>query len=417
LGGSIPRYGFDGTVLGNPNIKNELTKEFEIGADLRFLNNRLGLDVAWYKKNSYNQLLPLSLPAESGATGQWVNAGNIQNQGIEILLSATPVRTKNFNWDMTVNFTRNRNKIIELAPGVSSYELELAFGADVASVARVGKEYGTIITNYGFASYEAKDGSGNVISDPRNGQKVLKANGSYYRSSELGQPAKELGTMMENFLLNTSQNFRFKNIFLSFQLDSKFGGLITSATHQYGSTNGSLKSTLFGRSADFGGLTRNTYDANGNVTGTFDDGIIPEGVFANGISIRAPNGQTYDVSGMTYQQAVDQNIVEPVSARLYYARLTQWSTGIREYSTFENSWVAVREVAVGYTMPAKLATSLKLNSLRVSLIGRNLGYLYTTTKDGVHPEGGLISNRAGAFAEYGGVPFIRSVGFKVDAGF
>ncbi|GAB2663801.1 SusC/RagA family TonB-linked outer membrane protein [Flavihumibacter cheonanensis] len=415
--GLIPRYGFAGGTLGNLNIKNELTKEFEIGADLRFLNNRLGLDVAWYKKNSYNQLLPLALPSESGVGSQLVNAGNIQNQGIEILLTANPVKTKNFNWDMTVNFTRNRNKIIELAPGVTSFDLELAFGADMASVARPGKEYGTIITNYGYASYQAKDGSGNNISDPRNGLKVLKANGSYYRSSELGQPTKELGSMMENFLMNTSQNFRFKNIFLSFQIDSKFGGLMASATHQYGSTNGSLKSTLFGRSEDFGGLQRNTYDANGNVTGTFNDGIIPEGVFANGISIRAPNGQTYDVSGMTYQEAVDQNIVEPVSARLYYARLTQWSTGIREYSTFQNDWVAVREVSVGYTMPAKLASSLKLNSLRVSLIGRNLGYLHTTTKDGIHPEGGLISNRAGAFAEYGGVPYIRSVGFKVDAGF
>lgn len=413
---TIPRYGFAGNTLGNLNIKNELTKEFEIGAELKFFGNRLGLDVAWYKKNSFNQLLALPMPIESGVSAQFMNAGNIQNQGIEVLLSANPVRTKDFNWDMTINFTRNRNRIIELAPGVPSYDLDLAFGADMASVARPGQLYGTIVTNYGYASYQAKDGGGNDISDPRNGMKVLKANGSYYRSSELGQPTKELGTMMENFLMNTSQTLRYKNFSFSFQVDSKIGGMMASATHQYGSTNGSLKSTLFGRSADFGGLERNTY-VNGQVTGTFDDGIIPEGVFGNGISITAPNGQVYDVSGMTYQEAVDQNIVEPVSARLYYARLTQWSTGIREYSTFENSWVAVREVAVGYAMPERMTSKLKLNALRISLIGRNLGYLYTTTKDGIHPEGGLISNRAGAFAEYGGVPFIRSMGFKVDAAF
>ncbi|MGN6492227.1 MAG: SusC/RagA family TonB-linked outer membrane protein [Agriterribacter sp.] len=413
----IPRYGFDGSTLGNQNIKNELSKEFEVGADLRFFDNRFGIDVAYYKKNSFNQLLPLALPSESGVTSQLVNAGNIQNQGVEILLTANPVRGKNFNWDFTVNFTRNRNKIIELAPGVTSYDLDLAFGADMSSVARPGKPYGTIITNYGYATYQAKDASGNDIAHPSNGQKVLKQNGSFYRSSELGQPTKELGSMMENFLMNTSQNLRFKDFFLTFQVDGKFGGQIASATHQYGSTNGSLASTLFGRSAEFGGLERNTYDASGNVTGTFDDGIIPDGVFANGISIKAPNGQTYDVGGMSYQEAVDQNIVEPVSARLYYARLTQWSTGIREYSTFENSWVALREVSVGYNMPSKLSSKLKLNSLRVSLIGRNLAYLYTTTKDGIHPEGGLLSNRAGTFAEYGGVPYIRSLGFKIDAGF
>lgn len=412
----IPRYGFDGNTLGNLNIKNELTKEFEVGADVRFLNNRLGVDVSFYKKNSYNQLLPLELPQESGATGQFINAGNIQNQGVEILLTANPVKSKNFNWDFTVNFTRNRNKIIELADGVTSYTLDLAFGADMASIASPGKLYGTIITNYGYATYQAKDGAGNDIDHPNNGKKVLKQNGSFYRSSELGQPTKELGTMMEDFLLNTSQNFRFKDFYLSFQVDGKFGGKMASATHQYGSTNGSLKSTLFGRSAEFGGLPRDVY-TDGVVTGTFDDGIIPDGVFGNGISITAPNGQTYDVSGMSYQEAVDQNIVEPVSARLYYARLTQWSTGIREYSTFENSWVALREVAVGYTMPSRVSSKLKLNSLRVSLVGRNLAYLYTTTKDGIHPEGGLLSNRAGTFAEYGGVPYIRSLGFKIDAGF
>lgn len=401
--GSIPRYGFDGNTLGNLNIKNELTKEFEVGADIRFLNNRLGLDVAWYKKNTFNQLLYLTLPAESGVTSQQINAGNIQNQGIEILVSANPIRTKNFSWDMNVNFTRNRNKIIELAEGVTSKELEYAFGADVVSVARVGKQYGLIITNYGYATNEA-------------GQKLLKANGSYYRNSDLGQPAKELGTMMEKFLASTSQNFRFKNIFLSFQIDAKIGGLMSSATHQYGSTNGSLKSTLFGRSAEFGGLERKVYE-NGVVTAVYNDGIIPDGVFAPGIEIQGIDGQMYDVSGMTYRQAVEQGIVEPVSARLHYARLTQWSTGIREYSTFENSWVAVREVSVGYTLPNTLASKVKLNSLRVSLIGRNLGYLHTTTKDGIHPEAGLISNRAGAFAEYGGLPYIRSIGFKVDAAF
>lgn len=416
-GSTIPRYGFDGSTLGNQEIKNELSKEFEVGADLKFFRNRLGIDVAYYKKNSFNQLLPLALPSESGVSAQLVNAGNIQNQGVEILLTASPVKTNDFNWDMSINFTRNRNKIIELAPGVTSYDLDLAFGADMASVARPGLPYGTIITNYGYASYQAKDAQGNNIAHPANGQKVLKQNGSFYRSSELGQPTKELGTMMENFLLNTSQTLSYKNFSLGFQVDGKFGGMMASATHQYGSTNGSLESTLFGRSKDFGGLERNTYDAAGNVTGTFDDGIIPEGVFGNGISIKAPNGQTYDVSGMSYQEAVDQNIVEPVSARLYYARLTQWATGIREYSTFENSWVAVREVSVGYTMPSVIANKLKLNSLRVSLIGRNLGYLYTTTKDGIHPEGGLLSNRAGSFAEYGGVPYVRSVGFKIDAGF
>lgn len=419
IGGTnqISRYGFDGNTLSNQDIRSELTKEIEFGADLRFFENRLGIDASYYKKNTTNQLLFLSVPIESGVGTKAINAGNIQNKGIEVMLTGTPVRTRNTEWTTTFNFARNRNKILELAEGVTSYDLDLAFGADMASVARAGRDYGTIVTGYAYATYQKKDAAGNPVSHGSNGQKLLASNGRYYRMSEVGQGQKELGTMMEKFMLSNIQNLRYKDFNIGFQVDSKIGGLMASATHQYGSNFGTMESTLFGRSKDFGGLTRRVYNTAGAVTATFDDGIIPDGVFADGISLRAPNGVTHDVGGMTYQEAVNRGIVEPLSARIYYARLTQWSTGIREYSTFENSWVALREVSVGYTMPQRFTSRLHLNNLRVSLVGRNLTYLYTTTKDDVHPEGGFLSNRAGTFAEYGGVPYIRSLGVTVNAGF
>ncbi|MBB1284338.1 SusC/RagA family TonB-linked outer membrane protein [Flavisolibacter sp. BT320] len=419
LGGRlVPRYGFDGNTLGSQDIRNESTREIEFGADLRFFSNRLGIDASYYKKNTTNQLLFLTVPVESGVDRKAINAGNIQNQGIEIMLTATPIRTRNLEWTTSFNFARNRNKILELAPGVTSYDLDLAFGADMASVARAGRDYGTIVTGYAYATYQKRDAAGKPVDHPNNGKRMLAQNGRFYRMSEVGQGQKELGTMMEKFTLSNIQNIRYKNFNFGFQIDSKIGGMMASATHQYGSNGGNLKSTLFGRSADFGGLTRRTYNATtGAVTGTFDDGIIPEGVFADGISIKAPNGQTFDVGGMSYQEAVSKGIVEPLEARIYYARLTQWSTGIREYSTFENSWVALREVSIGYTLPQTVAAKLRLQNLRLNLVGRNLMYLYTTTKDGIHPEGGLLSNRAGTFAEYGGVPYIRSIGLTLNAGF
>jgi iron complex outermembrane receptor protein len=115
---------------------------------------------------------------------------------------------------------------------------------------------------------------------------------------------------------------------------------------------------------------------------------------------------------MTYAEAVSKGIAQPVSARLHYARLTQWSTGIREYSVFENSWVAVREVSVGYNLPKTLISKIKMNSMRVSLTARNLGYFYTTTPDDINPEG-MFSNRAGTFAEYGGMPYVRTFGLSL----
>jgi iron complex outermembrane receptor protein len=119
---------------------------------------------------------------------------------------------------------------------------------------------------------------------------------------------------------------------------------------------------------------------------------------------------------MTYAEAVAKNYLKPLPAYVYYENLSQWSSGIREYSIFENSWVALREVSVGYNLPSSLINKIRLNSLRVSLIGRNLGYLYKTAKDGINPEG-IYTNRAGGFAEYGGWPYVRSLGFNVNATF
>lgn len=402
-----PVYGFQGNSLGNLHLKNLLAKEFELGADVRFFNNRIGLDFTFYKKNTYNQILPISAPVESGVSSRVINAGNIENKGIEIVLSTVPFRTKDFEWTSNFNFSQNKNKIIDLAPGVLSYDLDLAFGNDVQSVAPVGGEYGTIQTSYAFATYQKLDASGNPIDHPSNGKRLVNsANSAFLRTGNVGQGTKKLGTMMEKFLLSNINSMRYKDFTFGFQIDSKVGGLMASATHQYGSTNGSLKSTLPGRDAAHGGVTFTA--ANGV---TRDDGIIPDGVFPDGTTLKG-----VDAGGMTYADAVQQNLILPIDARRYYARLTQWSTGIREYSVFENSWVAVREVSVGYSIPKKFVEKAKLDNLRLNLVGRNLFYIYNSAPDNINPEG-LFSNRAGTFAEYGGLPFVRTVSFSVNASF
>lgn len=401
-GREMPRYGYSEFVKGNDKLKNELTKEYEIGAELRFFNDRIGIDASFYKKNTYNQILALEVPRESGVERQLLNAGNIQNKGVELLITATPIKTRNLEWNSSINFASNRNKVIKLAPGVTAVTLANAFGGDMSSVAIEGEEYGSIYTGYGYASYQAKDASGNNIDDPRNGQKLLKANGSYYRSADVGQGNKNLGSMMEHFTTSTINNIRYKDFNLGFQIDAKVGGLMTSASHQYGSNYGAFESTLFGRSSEYGGVIRK--DAAGN---TFDDGIIPEGIFADGTVINNVN-----VGGTTFADAVAKGVIQPVSARIYYARLTQWSTGIREYSTFENNWVALREVSVGYTLPKKFSERIKFNRLSLSIVARNLTYIYNSLPDHINPES-LFSNSPGAFAEYGGAPYTRTFALSI----
>lgn len=414
-GGSINYANFRDNTLPNKGLKNRQAEEWEIGADLRFLDDRIGLDIAYYEKVSSNEIFSLPVASEAGVSSRIVNGGKIQNKGIEIILRATPVQSTNFEWSTFFNFSRNRNTVLELVEGVTSQQLSLAFGADVYSMAKPGLPYATIATSYAFATYQKRDNQGNPIDHPSNGERVLGAasgTAGYYtflRSGAYGQGEKELGTAMERFLLSNINTLSYKNFVLNIQVDSKIGGLMASATHQYGSSNGSLKNSLFGRDAEHGGVQYT--DELGEVR---NDGIIPDGVLADGIvSIIDAD---LDLGGMSYADAVAQGHLKPIPAWAYYENLTQWSSGIREYSVFENSWVSLREVSLGYNVPMSFANRVKLQSLRLSVVGRNLGYLYMTTKDGINPEG-LKSNNAGEFSEYGGLPFTRQIGFSVMAGF
>lgn len=412
-------FTFSDNVLRAAGLQSQLSKELEFGLDLRFFGGRLGLDAAWYKKNTTNQVLTIPMPRESGVTELLTNAGNIQNSGIELLLTANPVRTNSFNWNSTINFTLNRNKVIELAPGVSSYQLETAFGADVEAIAFPGSTYGLVRTGFAYATYQKKDGNGNPIDHPSNGQRVIGSPPNntvdnqltYIRTQDYeAGSTKDLGNIMERFLASTVQEFTYKNFNLSFQLDAKVGGLLASTTHQYGSANGSVTNSLFGRTAEFGGIRYE--NANGEIR---EDGIIPSGVLADGITV-VRNGQTIDLGGMTYAEAVEQDYLNPIPAFAYYNNLTNWATGIRQESVFDNSWVAVREVSVGYNLPSKWSDNIKMKNLRFMVTGRNLGYLWMTAKDGVNPEG-IFSNRSGSFLESGAFPFTRSIGFSLNGSF
>ncbi len=399
-GTAVPRYGFQSNDLGNLNLKPQRATEYELGADLRFLDNRIRVDAAVYKKNTRNEIISLGAPSESGISSRVINAGNTQNKGIEVLLSGTIVRKKSMEWTTTFNFTLNRNKIIALYPGVASTDLDLAFGADVRSIAAPGYDFGTIVSTYAYAH------------DPKSGAKLLQQDGTYWRSgsyfgnSILGQGLVNLGSAMENYLLSNTNEFRYKNFNLFVQVDAKVGGKIASTTHQYGSQYGNYESTLFGRDAAHGGIAYT--DANGIAR---TDGIIPEGVFSAGVTF---NGVDY--GGKTYADAVAAGVLKPKAALDYYDGIASWGTGIREYSVFDNTWVALREVSIGYDFSKALTAKLHFQKLRLSVTGRNILYLYTTTKDHIFPEA-IYSSRPGAFAETGGGPYQRQLGISLNAGF
>jgi iron complex outermembrane recepter protein len=332
----------------------------------------------------------------------------VQNTGIEILLNTVPVKTKNFDWTSTISFTRNKNIVKELAPGVNAMELPNGYsqGSDVLVIARKGGEYGIMQTKYAFTYYNdpAKPAS--------NGQKVLNAAGRYQRSSDAGLGYVDIGTIQPKFQTSWTNGFRYKNFNMNVLLDAKIGGKYSSATYNYAYADGTLKNTLAGRDAESGGIAWT--DAAG---ASFNDGIIPEGVFAKGVSLTPiAGGAPVDASGMSYKEAYDQGLVRPKHAWDYYYRLGSWGQGIRENAIFTNSWVAVREVTVGYSVPSSVYSKLKLSNLRVNLVGRNLFYLYNSLPAGLNPEG-LYNNSSASAADYGGIPFVRSMGFNLQASF
>jgi len=144
---------------------------------------------------------------------------------------------------------------------------------------------------------------------------------------------------------------------------------------------------------------------------TVYDGMIPDGVFAAGIT---KNGQ--DVGGMSYREAYEKGLVGPIAAHQYYDNLYSWGTGIREASRFECSYVAVREISISWDIPRKWLQKVYVKNAAFSLVGRNLGYIYNSLPDNINPDV-TSTNRSTQFVELGGSPLTRSLGFKLNIGF
>jgi len=411
-GSTVQRYDFDSRTLGNLNLIPERSFKTEIGTELKMFQNRLGVDLTYYKQNTKQQIIGLAVPRESGVENALINGGNVQNQGIELALYGSPVKSKSFSWDSYFNYSRNRSKIIDLAPGVTVVGLESEDG--IRTVAKIGGEYGTMIAGYGYARYQAKDADGKPIASALNGKPVLQANGVFLRASnDASAVDKEavIGSSVPKFMGSWRNDFHYKSFTFSFMLDAKFGGWVYSNSYNYGSQLGMMENTLPGRTKDLGGIEFK--DAQG-VTRT--DGILPDGVFADGSVRQGLDGQNYNVGGMTYKEAYEKGIVRPQRAYAYYYNAFSWFAGIRERSAHESSWVSLRSVSLTYDLPGSWANKAKMNGLRLTIGGRNLTYLYNSLPDNLNPED-YVSSGSGAAFLGGGTPFSRTMYFTLNASF
>src|SRR5690606_20540773 len=222
----------------------------------------------------------------------------------------------------------------------------------------------------------------------------------------------DIGDINPKFRGGWDNTFRYKNLSLNVLVDAKIGGDFVMATYRYGTHTGVLPNTLFGRDAEYGGITWvSKWDDQ-----EYDDGIIPDGVFPQGFQVPQPGGGQADVGGMTYQEAYDQGLVEPTHAPHYYYRYGSSSTGVSDYWIFENSWVSLRQVALSYTFPQTFCRKLKLNALSLAVIGRDLLYLYNSLPYNYNPASNNSNNTA-FYGEEGFLPMTRSWAFTLKVGF
>lgn len=362
--------------LKNNFLKPEIATSYEFGADLRFLNNRLGLDVTWYKTNKRNQIINIPTTIASGSSNRLINAGNIQNSGWEIALNAVPVQGE-FKWDLNVNFTKNENKVISLMDGLPEYSMGSADGDNIRYLIKEGTKIGDFYT----PSYTK------VTSGPYAGQALLDKNGHYIRNSA---EYVKVGNYNPDFTVGFSNTFSYKNFTLNVLLDWRKGGNFYSYVVKSLLTAGLTDNTLVGRDAQTGGLP--WVDSQGKQR---NDGMLIPGVVANGDGSYSENKVIIAASDF-YDNTYNK----------YYERLT-----------YSASFLKIREASLTYVFKKNMLRKLPVSNLSLSLIGRNL-FTWTANGLGYDPETTMsISDGFKQGVGHWTLPGTRSYGVKLSCNF
>ncbi|RYZ99059.1 MAG: SusC/RagA family TonB-linked outer membrane protein, partial [Sphingobacteriaceae bacterium] len=295
------------------DLNPEKTKSLEFGTELRFLNDQISLDVTLYKTNTINQYFEILVPAGTGYTTRYINGGDIQNKGIEIIAGFNTPANKAFKWNTSVNFAANRNVVKKLATDIDQFPLTVDLNS-YGSILKVGGSYGDM-----FGQVLDYDAQGRLLVND-DGTPKVKGGGLYY-----------VGNPNPKFQLGWSNSFNYKNFTLSFLIDGKFGGKVMSLTNQI---------------LDGVGVSKASGDARNN------GGVTVNGVYAS-------SGEA----------------VTKLDADKYYHAVGGLQHVTGEY-VYDATVVRVREVSLGYTLPGTVLKKGFVKSARLSLIGRNLIYLY-----------------------------------------
>ena len=365
-------------TIPNKDLKPSKTNSFEIGVDLKFLNNRIGLDFTYYKQNSNNQIMNVATSVTSGYGTKLINAGEIENSGVEIALNTTPVQTKDFSWDFNFNFSKNSNKVKSLSTGIESLELAAARWLGVKVLAVPGEEYG-VIMGQDFLRNE----QGDVIINADSGL------------PEITGDMKKLGKATWDWTGGLTTTFRYKQFTLSAIFDIKVGADIYSMTARGLAKSGKAAYTVRGRDewhkSEEQRLEAGVAEGNWQSTG----GYVAEGVV-----------KQVDAAG-NVSWVKNTKAIAPYDYWGYICDKTA------SPFIYDNSYVKMRELTFGYTFPKKLIERY-VESLSVSFVARNPFIIYKNVPN-IDPDSNYNTSAIGL--EYGSLPSRRSFGLNVNIKF
>lgn len=368
------------TSAPNPNLTYQSKTGIEFGVDLAFFKNRLKADITVYREDTDDQTIDLPSSATSGYEFISVNAGKLRNEGIEMFISGTPIKTNSFEWGIDLNYSTNKNSILALHPDINTYTISEARWAGAAIVAKVGGEYGTII--------------GKDFQRTESGEMIVGANGLPLFTDE----KVELGKGLPDWAAGLTNRFSYKGITLQFLLDMKFGMDVYSMTNSVAAANGLLDVTTEGRDA----YNAARADAVANDP-NFDQGtwVPTAGYVADAV-----------VNTGTADNPVYEKNTTPVNPQAYWRSVFDNTPAPFIYDA---SYIKLREVSLGYTIPKNVFSGAKINSIYVSAFARNV---LTFNKDlpNIDPESMYTSGNGQGF-EYGSLPFRQSYGFNIKVTF
>ncbi len=357
---------YSNSTLYNDSVRSQLMKSFEAGAELRFFNNRVGIDVSVYKNNAIRQLINLPMDPLSGYSAMKINAGNVQNTGIEITADAKILNNpRSVNWSMTVNYSHNNNTVPSIYPGVTKYQLGGFDNIQILAVA--GQPYGEI---YGTKLLRVTDEH-----DPNYGKLILTNNGLPQATPDITR----LGNQQASALLGLTNSFTYKGFGLSILLDARIGGKIFSQTMLNMERSGTASVTVM----------------NGGRDSLLVDGVVLD-----------PNSNAYiaNTHRVSTQQYWVNGLVGP------------GNTGITDVNLYDATNIRIRNIQLSYSFQRKMLEKSFIQRAILSVSCNNV-WLISSHMHGLDPESSYSTGTPAVGFENGSAPTTRTFYINLSVGF